>query len=141
MAMSTTSTPAAIPRPTQRGVVGQGVAQAQALGQVLAHTPFDRAVCSNYPRTRQTLDQLLGGRVQPVEERAGFREIRAGRLREIPRENLHREVGQAYQLADRPAPALRRAAKRPRSSNAVRRFQQLRKAPELGRQHLVATCR
>lgn len=86
----------------------QGVAQAQALGQVLAQAPFDRAVCSNYPRTRQTLDQLLGRRELLVEERAELREIRAGRLREIPRECLHREVAQAYQLADRPEAAFLR---------------------------------
>lgn len=85
-----------------------GVTQAQALGQVLAQTTFDRAVCSDYPRTRQTLDQLLGDRVQPVEERAELREIRAGRLRDIPGECLHREVALAYQLADSPNAAFLR---------------------------------
>jgi len=86
----------------------KGVTQAQALGEVLAQTRFDRAVCSDYPRTRQTLDHLLGGRALAVEERAELREIRAGRLREIPRECLHREVAQAYQLADRPDAAFLR---------------------------------
>ena len=78
----------------------QGVAQARALGRVLAHTRFDRAVCSDYPRTRQTLDQLLGHRALEVEQRAALREVRAGRLREIPLDCLYREVAQAYQMAD-----------------------------------------
>ncbi|MNF79601.1 Alpha-ribazole phosphatase [compost metagenome] len=86
----------------------EGVRQAQALGQVFADIPVDRAVCSDYPRARQTLDELLAGRNLPVAELAGLREIRAGRLREIPGEALHAEVAQAYQLAGRAGAAFLR---------------------------------
>ncbi|MFZ5933786.1 histidine phosphatase family protein [Pseudomonas sp. HS6-2] len=108
-----------------------GVAQAQALSQVLAPVHFDRAVCSGYPRTRQTLDQLLSGRALAVEERAALREIRAGRLREIPRECLHREVAQAYQLADRPeATFLRGESWLAFQQRVLGSFQQLLEEPD-----------
>ena len=86
----------------------EGVRQARALGQVIADLPVDRALCSDYPRARQTLDELLGGRRLPVEELAGLREVRAGRLRDIPAEALHAEVSQAYLLADQPGAAFLR---------------------------------
>src|SRR5574337_638538 len=86
----------------------EGVRQARALGQVRADIPGDRALRSDYPRARQTLDELLGGRAVPVEELAGLREIRAGRLRDIPGEARHAEVTQAYLLADQEGAAFLR---------------------------------
>ncbi|TDF84034.1 histidine phosphatase family protein [Pseudomonas sp. H9] len=77
----------------------KGLAQAQALGRALSEVAIDRAVCSDYPRARQTLDQLLVGRTQPVAMLSGWREIRAGRLRDIPEHALQQEVTQAYALA------------------------------------------
>lgn len=85
-----------------------GARQAQALGKVLVDTPFDRAVCSDYPRTRQTLDHVLGDRPLRVEQRSQLREVRAGRLREIPHECLQQEVIEAYQCADRAGAAFLR---------------------------------
>lgn len=86
----------------------EGLHQARALGRVFEGIPLDRAVCSDYPRARQTLDQVLGRRAVPVEELASLREIRAGRLRDIPPEALHAEVVQAYQLADQDGAAFLR---------------------------------
>lgn len=77
----------------------KGLVQAQALGNVLCDVPLDRALCSDYPRARQTLDQLITGRTLAVEELSGLREIRAGRLRDIPAHLLHSEVTGAYQRA------------------------------------------
>lgn len=79
-----------------------GVQQAGALGQVLQDMPFDRVLCSDYPRARQTLDLLLAGREVPVEATPELREIRAGRLREIPAAALREEVTGAYRQAARP---------------------------------------
>jgi probable phosphoglycerate mutase len=79
-----------------------GVQQARALGQVIQDMPFDRVLCSDYPRARQTLELVLGGREVPVEAVPELREIRAGRLREIPAAALRDEVTGAYRLAARP---------------------------------------
>src|SRR5262245_42111693 len=77
----------------------RGREQAVALGRVLDGTVFDRAVCSSYPRTRQTLELVLGTQSMLVEELAELREIRGGRLREIPEDCRQREIAQAYRLA------------------------------------------
>lgn len=109
----------------------EGVRQAQALGQVFADIPVDRAVCSDYPRTRQTLDQLLAGRSVAVEELAGLREIRAGRLRDIPGDALHAEVTQAYLLAGRDGAAfLRGEAWRPFQGRVLEAFHSLLAEPD-----------
>lgn len=109
----------------------EGVRQARALGQVFADIPVDRAVCSDYPRARQTLDQLLAGRSVPVEELAGLREIRAGRLRDIPGDALHTEVTQAYLLAGRDGAAfLRGEAWRPFQGRVLEAFHSLLAEPD-----------
>ncbi|MCO6057522.1 histidine phosphatase family protein [Pseudomonas sp. MOB-449] len=76
-----------------------GTQQAWALGQVLQDVRFDRVLCSDYPRARQTLDLLLQGHEVPVESMPELREIRAGRLREIPAEALREQVVGAYRAA------------------------------------------
>ncbi|WP_271408029.1 histidine phosphatase family protein [Pseudomonas sp. Q1-7] len=76
-----------------------GTQQAWALGQVLQDVRFDRVLCSDYPRARQTLDLLLQGNQLPVESMPELREIRAGRLREIPAEALREQVVGAYRSA------------------------------------------
>ncbi|MDH4559091.1 histidine phosphatase family protein [Pseudomonas sp. BN417] len=82
-----------------------GATQARALGEVIRGTGFERVLCSDYPRARQTLDLLLAGRELPVKAMPELREIRAGRLREIPPESLHREVTGAYRGAAQPGAA------------------------------------
>lgn len=76
-----------------------GTQQAWALGQVLQDVRFDRVLCSDYPRAGQTLDLLLQGNQLPVESMPELREIRAGRLREIPAETLREQVVGAYRSA------------------------------------------
>tara|TARA_Y100001951_G_scaffold94328_1_gene90700 strand:+ start:21548 stop:22267 length:720 start_codon:yes stop_codon:yes gene_type:complete len=75
-----------------------GVEQAQALANVLRGIRFDRMVCSDYPRARQTLELLAMGQgaatVLPE-----LREIRAGRLRELAPDGLREQVIEAYRLA------------------------------------------
>ena len=67
-----------------------GRAQAAALRQSLAHMRFDRAICSRFPRTRETLESILRGedRSVAIEQWEAFNEIRGGRLRELPGERL-----------------------------------------------------
>ncbi|MFK0087453.1 histidine phosphatase family protein [Pseudomonas sp. NPDC090755] len=80
----------------------RGVEQATALGQVLQGTRFDRVLVSDYPRAQQTLDLLLAGRERAVQVMAQLREIRAGRLREIPPLSLRETVVDAYRKASAP---------------------------------------
>lgn len=77
----------------------RGTQQVRALGQFVRDLSFDRVLCSDYPRARQTLDLLLAGRPAAVDLRPELREIRAGRLREIPADALHDTVTGAYHQA------------------------------------------
>src|SRR5947199_8186540 len=62
----------------------QGRAQAAAAALALADISFDRAVTSGLPRTEQTAAIVLGDRALPVMNEPGLREIRGGRLADIP---------------------------------------------------------
>lgn len=76
-----------------------GRGQVAALRQVLAPAAIDRVVCSGLPRTRQTADILVAGRGLVVEEDAAFREIRGGRLRDLPAGRVQALIAGAYGLA------------------------------------------
>ncbi|WCM53839.1 histidine phosphatase family protein [Pseudomonas sp. WJP1] len=82
-----------------------GEQQVRALAQVLQALTFDRILCSDYPRARQTLDQLLAGRSVSFDAKPELREIRAGRLRELPTGMLFEAVTGAYRLAAKPGAA------------------------------------
>lgn len=73
-----------------------GEDQVRQLAQVLASVSFDRALCSDYPRTRQTAELLLDEHKVSLEACAQLREVRAGRLREIAPEQLQQQVSYAY---------------------------------------------
>lgn len=78
-----------------------GVQQAESLAQALGDIRIDRIVCSDLNRAQQTAQVLvdranLGVTPQPIE---AFREIRAGRLREVPAERLEAELAYAYDHA------------------------------------------
>ncbi|WP_166362118.1 histidine phosphatase family protein [Pseudomonas akapageensis] len=74
----------------------QGEDQVRQLAEVLASVGFDRALCSDYPRARQTAELLLGDHSVELETSAQLREVRAGRLREIPPDELEQRVCYAY---------------------------------------------
>jgi probable phosphoglycerate mutase len=67
-----------------------GRAQALAAAQVLADVSFDRAVTSGLPRTDETAAIVLARRTLPVETLPALREIRGGRLADIPPAELRR---------------------------------------------------
>ncbi|MDH4582814.1 histidine phosphatase family protein [Pseudomonas sp. BN415] len=80
----------------------RGAQQAWQLGQVMQDLPIDRVLCSDYPRARQTLDLLLVGREAPIDFLPALREIRAGRLRDIPAAGLRDTITGAYRSAAKP---------------------------------------
>lgn len=75
---------------------GRGEDQVRQLALALTSIRFDRALCSDYPRARQTAELLLGDRPIDLQECVQLREVRAGRLREIAPEHLQQQVAYAY---------------------------------------------
>lgn len=59
-----------------------GQEQAKAAGVALSHVPFDRAVCSGYPRTQQTAEFVLAaqaeGKAPDLEVDPGLVEVHGG---------------------------------------------------------------
>jgi broad specificity phosphatase PhoE len=68
----------------------QGRAQAAAAALALSDVSFDRAVTSGLPRTLETAGIVLGERALSVEIVPELREIRGGRLADIPPHELRR---------------------------------------------------
>jgi probable phosphoglycerate mutase len=66
----------------------EGRAQAQAAARALAEAPFDRAISSGLPRTDETAAIVAGERDLAVEVVPALREIRPGRLADIPPDDL-----------------------------------------------------
>ena len=63
-----------------------GREQAKAAGMALSHVHFDRAVCSGYPRTRQTAELVLAQQTEPTPElqvEPGLVEVHGGTVGEI----------------------------------------------------------
>lgn len=87
------------PRSVTLSVAGE--AQVDALRKLLSGVSVDRALSSDYPRARQTLERVLSAppRSGKLESVAVLREVRAGRLREISPQNYEREVVGAYRRA------------------------------------------
>jgi phosphoserine phosphatase len=69
-----------------------GRTQAEEMALALADVPFDRAISSGMPRSRETALAVLAGRAIPIEDEPDFREIKAGRLRDIPPERRRAEL-------------------------------------------------
>src|SRR5712692_5824845 len=76
-----------------------GIFQVRSLARSLRDVKFDRVVASDYPRARQAAELLAAQQKIPVETDAAFREIRAGRLRDIPHRRLEPDVAYAYDAA------------------------------------------
>lgn len=74
----------------------KGVGQAEAAAAALAGVAFDRALTSSLPRTRDTARIVLGARGLVPTEVAELREIRPGKLREIPESELEETFTQAF---------------------------------------------
>jgi len=81
-----------------------GEAQVLALSDCLKDITFDRAISSDYPRAIQTLAIALSGASPHVstETTPELREIRGGRLSQLPRDVYSAEVAGAYHLSVQP---------------------------------------
>lgn len=62
------------------GLTAEGEAQARAMGQLLAAAPIDLAGHTPLPRSKATLDALLGSRQVPTEVFEDLREVGHGTL-------------------------------------------------------------
>ncbi len=80
----------------------EGRAQAVAAASLLAEIPFDRVICSGTPRSRETAALAIGGRRIEIEERPALREIRGGRLADIPRYRLEEDWVYSLESAGQP---------------------------------------
>ena len=60
-----------------------GVAQAEALGQLLAEAPIDLALCTGLRRTQQTARLAIGSRSLPIGVIKGLSEAKTGSFEEI----------------------------------------------------------
>lgn len=88
--------------PRYVGLSERGVEQATSVARALAGVTLDRAVCSGMPRTRQTAELALAGRELEIADQPAFKEIRAGRLREVPAADLEAVLARAYDAAADP---------------------------------------
>lgn len=71
-----------------------GRAQAEAAARILSSVPVDRVITSGLPRSDETAAILAAGRGLTVEIREALREIRPGRLADMPPESVeHAFVG------------------------------------------------
>lgn len=80
----------------------RGREQAAAAAHLLKDVRFDLALCSGLTRTLETARIVLGERPLALAEEPRLKEVRAGRLREVPAEHQEREIGYAYETCTDP---------------------------------------
>lgn len=88
--------------PTAVKLTATGREEARAMGRLLAEVPFDRAVCSGLPRTRETAELVLGDRALALEERPDLREIRSGGTAAFDGADLEHDYAGALERAAEP---------------------------------------
>jgi probable phosphoglycerate mutase len=82
-----------------------GREQADAAGVALAHVPFDRAVCSGYPRTKQTAERVLAHQANAptLEIEPDFVEIHGGKTGYVQsREEIAAKLAFSFGAAHQP---------------------------------------
>lgn len=77
-----------------------GRQQAAAAAELLAGVSLDAAVCSGMRRTQETAQIVLGKRDLSLQEDLRFKEVKAGRLAEVPAERREQMIGYAYDRAE-----------------------------------------
>lgn len=77
----------------------EGIEQVQATARLLVGAPIDCVVCSGLPRTLETAGILLQGRTLELQQDPDLKEIRAGRLRDIPPADRQQRIAHAYSQA------------------------------------------
>ena len=69
------------------------------MAEALAAVPFDRAISSGVPRAHETAAAILAGRGIAIEDEPGFREMKAGRLRDVAPERRHAALVRVFETA------------------------------------------
>ncbi|HVP86217.1 MAG TPA: histidine phosphatase family protein [Rhizomicrobium sp.] len=83
----------------------RGQLQAEAAGHAFSHVQFDRAICSGYPRTKQTAEGVLAHLkdAPSLEIDPGLVEIHGGKLPPVrSREDLIRAMNAYFERAHEP---------------------------------------
>lgn len=88
--------------PRQVRLTENGLTQAYALAQAMNQVPLDLAICSGMPRTEETALAILQTHDVSLRSDSRLREIRAGRLREVPDESREQMIAYAYDGAEQP---------------------------------------
>ena len=79
-----------------------GRRQAAAAADLLAAVAFDAAICSGLARTEETARIVLGGRDLCLRHEPSFKEVKAGRLADVPADMREQTIGHAYDQAHLP---------------------------------------
>jgi len=79
-----------------------GRQQAAAAAELLAEVAFDAAICSGLERTEETARIVLGARNLSLRHETRFKEVKAGRLADVPADMREQVVGYAYDAAHLP---------------------------------------
>jgi phosphoserine phosphatase len=82
-----------------------GREQADAAGMALAHVPLDRAICSGFPRARETAQRVLAHQktAPALETEADFEEIHGGSAGDIKnREEIAAKLAFSFDVAHEP---------------------------------------
>lgn len=80
----------------------EGRRQAGLMAGLLAEVPFDRALHTGMPRTVETATLVLAGRDVPLAAAGPFREIRLGRVDDLPADRVHAEYVYGIENAAEP---------------------------------------
>jgi probable phosphoglycerate mutase len=83
-------------RPDTVPLNAEGRRQAEAAARELDGVPFDRVLASDLIRSVETARLVIAGRGLPIEAREELREIRPGKLAELPRDGLERAFVGAF---------------------------------------------
>jgi probable phosphoglycerate mutase len=76
------------PDPRTVPLTARGRREAEQMRGLLADVPFDFALCSSLPRTRETADLVLHGRGLRLEIERDLEEVHSGRPLDLPLEHL-----------------------------------------------------
>ncbi len=83
-------------------LTAEGRRQAAMMADLLAEIPFDQALHTGLPRTVETAELVLDGRDVPLHKAGLFREIRLGRVDDLPADRVEFEYVYALENAALP---------------------------------------
>lgn len=90
-----------VPEPDAVSLNQRGCEEADAMREIFADVPVDRAICSALNRTRETAERVLAGRAVEVATDPGFNEIRPAMERQAEFD-LYRDIAYSHWRAVEP---------------------------------------